>query len=173
MHIYIYMYMYSYIYICWNPGEIMAKFWNGKSTNIHNSLSPQYSMMWCDVPQYKTMWYGATQYDCYVMWDVRLCYGMIWYEMIEYNRRLRKKQHNLMLSLALQSSSKNCYPAPDLMSCRLVVPCFLFSGGVSFSQAPVWCDTDVYMGIWLYVHPTISSNKKFNFINNISLLNMK
>ena len=38
----------------------------------------------------------------------------------------------------VQSSSRDCRPAPDLVFLKLVVPHVLFSGGVSFSQASAW-----------------------------------
>ena len=39
---------------------------------------------------------------------------------------------HFMLSLALQSSSKNCHPASDLMFLRLNLPWVFLSGGVFF-----------------------------------------
>ena len=40
-------------------------------------------------------------------------------------------------ALALQSSSRNCSPAPDLVLWKLIFQCLLFSGGIIFSQTPV------------------------------------
>ena len=40
-------------------------------------------------------------------------------------------------AFALQSCSRNCSPAPDLVLWKLVFPRVLLSGGVFFSQTPV------------------------------------
>ena len=42
-----------------------------------------------------------------------------------------------MQAPALQSSSRNCSPAPDLVLRKLIVQCVFFSGGVFCSQTPV------------------------------------
>ena len=48
-----------------------------------------------------------------------------------------KKNIPLVRALALQSSSRNCNPAPDLVFWKLISPPVLSSRGVCFSQTPV------------------------------------
>ena len=65
-------------------------------------------------------------------------------------------------ALALQSSSINCSPAPDLVLRKLIFQNIVFSGGVFFSQTPVvmlyiyiyiyMCYTCVYMCVYIYIY---------------------
>ena len=53
-----------------------------------------------------------------------------------YQRPYSNKNNPLTLALALQSSGRNCYTAPDSVLCRLLVP-REFSGGVFFHRHPL------------------------------------
>ena len=48
-----------------------------------------------------------------------------------------KNTTTCLQAFALQSGSRNCYPAPDLVLRGLIFPGVFFSGGVSFSRTPV------------------------------------
>ena len=52
-------------------------------------------------------------------------------------------------ALALQSSSINCSPAPDLVLRKLIFQNIVFSGGVFFSQTPV---VMLYIYIYIYIY---------------------
>ena len=48
-----------------------------------------------------------------------------------------EQTYHFLQAFALQSSGRNCYPAPDLVLWWLIFPGVFFTWGVFFSQTPV------------------------------------
>ena len=74
---------------------------------------------------------------------------------------LSVKQNNPPVrASAVQSSSRNCSPAPDLVFFNIIFPRILFSGGVLFftdtAQTPVLRVNDSWASRWLLVRLCLS-----------------
>ena len=156
IYIYIYVYYTLYVFCVYMFSQrrvilyvlvILHLFTSSSYYHYHSQFL--ISQMWHDIAPYRTLPYQMgrnvdlehiiNQMGCNVAYPILIKWAAMWHDIALYRTIPVNKNTPFARASALQNSSRNCSPAPDLVLWGLLSTCHLFRRSILSPQTPVPC----------------------------------